>query len=84
MIHLLVLLITLFQTAAPAPKPVLVVFETELGAMDKTERDSVRAAIDVASSWEAHHLLRSDQGLSRPAATRAMRLALGRLVGETP
>ena len=33
MIQLLVLLVALFQTAPPAPKPVVVVFETELGAI---------------------------------------------------
>ena len=60
------------------------VFAPELEAMAKAERESVRAALDVVSSWEAHHLLRSDQGLSRAAATRAMRLAIGRLLGESP
>jgi AcrR family transcriptional regulator len=58
------------------------VFASELAALGRGERDSVRAALDVATSWEAHHLLRSDQGLSRAAATRAMRLAVSRLLGD--
>ena len=60
---------------------VVEVFAPELGALGRSERESVRAALDVVSSWEAHHLLRADQGLSRAAATRAMHLAVARLLG---
>ena len=42
----------------------------------------VLAALDVACSWEARHLLRQDQGVSQAAAGRVMaRLILSLLDG---
>ena len=55
-------------------------FGDALAAVSASERPAVAAAIDVATSWEAHHLLRTDQGLSRAAASRAMATALRRLL----
>jgi peptidyl-prolyl cis-trans isomerase A (cyclophilin A) len=48
MIQLLVLLVALFQSSAPAPKPVFVVFETELGAITM-EIDVAHAPVTAAN-----------------------------------
>lgn len=46
------------------------------------ERDALLAAADVLCSWEAHDLLRNDQGLSAPAAEATMALSLRRLLSD--
>ena len=45
------------------------------------EHDGVLAALDVACSWEARHLLRQDQRLGKAAAARVMALSIRRLLG---
>jgi AcrR family transcriptional regulator len=57
-------------------------FADALSEVDPGERASVLAALDVATSWEAHHLLRTDQRLSRPATQRAMATAVRRLLAS--
>lgn len=42
------------------------------------------ALVDVAASWEAHHLLRHDQGLDRSATEAALVLGLTRLLLREP
>ena len=46
------------------------------------ERRSVVAAADVLCSWEAHDLMRRDQGLSGEETAAAMGLALRRLLAD--
>ena len=48
------------------------------------ERRAVLAAADVLCSWEAHDLMRNDQGLDAPAVAAAMGLALRRLLVDAP
>jgi TetR/AcrR family transcriptional regulator, regulator of autoinduction and epiphytic fitness len=48
------------------------------------ERRAVLAAADVLCSWEAHDLMRNDQGLDTPAVAAAMGLALRRLLVDAP
>ncbi|HEU5149735.1 MAG TPA: TetR/AcrR family transcriptional regulator [Iamia sp.] len=48
------------------------------------ERRAVIAAADVLCSWEAHDLMRNDQGLSGPEAGAAMGLGLRRLLADAP
>ena len=49
--------------------------------MPGDEHDGVLAALDVACSWEARHLLRQDQRLGKAAAARVMALSIHRLLG---
>ena len=48
------------------------------------ERRAVLAAADVLCSWEAHDLMRNDQGLDAPAVAAVMGLALRRLLVDAP
>lgn len=48
------------------------------------ERQAVLAAVDVLCSWEAHDLMRNDQGLSETATQAAMALAVRRLLADAP
>jgi TetR/AcrR family transcriptional regulator of autoinduction and epiphytic fitness len=57
------------------------VFGSELDRLGRTERAEVLAALDVACSWEAQHLLRQDQGVSRATAARVMARSVRRLLG---
>jgi AcrR family transcriptional regulator len=57
------------------------VFGPELAQLPAAEHDGVLAAIDVACSWEARHLLRQDQRLGKAAAARVMALSIHRLLG---
>jgi AcrR family transcriptional regulator len=59
------------------------VFGPELQRIPEVDRDHVLAALDVACSWEARHLLRHDQGLGRAAAARVMALSIHRLLERT-
>ena len=56
------------------------VFGPELAALATDEREAVLAALDVACSWEARHLLRQDQRLGKAAAARVMALSIHRLL----
>lgn len=58
---------------------VATLFGRELAALD-ADGPSTLALVDVASSWEAHHLLRHDQGLDRPGTEAAMAVGLTRLL----
>lgn len=58
------------------------VFGPELAAVPADEHDAVLAALDVACSWEARHLLRQDQRLGKAAAARVMALSIHRLLGS--
>ena len=55
-------------------------FADALAAVPPADRSAVEASLDVVTSWEAHHLLRQDQGLSRAAASRAMATSVRRLL----
>jgi len=57
------------------------VFGPELAVVPAAEHDGVLAALDVACSWEARHLLRQDQRLGKAAAARVMALSIRRLLG---
>jgi AcrR family transcriptional regulator len=57
------------------------VFGPELDRLGRSERTEVLAALDVACSWEAQHLLRQDQGVSRAIASRVMARSIRRLLG---
>lgn len=59
------------------------VFGPELAQVPADEHDAVLAALDVACSWEARHLLRQDQRLGKAAAARVMSLSIHRLLGST-
>ena len=56
------------------------VFGPDLVALPAAERDAVLSALDVVCSWEARHLLRQDQRLSKRAAARVMALSIHRLL----
>ena len=56
------------------------VFGPELAVVPAAEHDGVLAALDVACSWEARHLLRQDQRLGKAAAARVMALSIRRLL----
>jgi hypothetical protein len=59
------------------------VFGPELRQLPAEARGEVLAALDVACSWEARHLLRQDQRVSGAAAGRVMaRLILSLLDGR--
>lgn len=60
---------------------VVEVFAPELARVPADEHDQVLAALDVACSWEARHLLRQDQRLGKAAAARVMALSVHRLLG---
>jgi TetR/AcrR family transcriptional regulator of autoinduction and epiphytic fitness len=60
---------------------VVEVFEPELARVPANEHDAVLAALDVACSWEARHLLRHDQRLGKVAAARVLSLSIHRLLG---
>jgi TetR/AcrR family transcriptional regulator of autoinduction and epiphytic fitness len=60
---------------------VVEVFEPELARVPADEHDAVLAALDVACSWEARHLLRHDQRLGKVAAARVLSLSIHRLLG---
>lgn len=51
---------------------------------DRPDRDALLAAADVLCSWEAHDLMRNDQGLSAEDTVAAMALGLRQLMGEAP
>lgn len=57
-------------------------FAPELASRPKADAGAMLAALDVLSSWEAYHLLRDDQGLSRPDAVAALTTGMARLLGE--
>lgn len=59
---------------------VVEVFGPELALVAADEHDEVLAALDVACSWEARHLLRQDQRLGKAAAARVMVLSIHRLL----
>jgi len=58
------------------------VFGPELALVPADVHDAVLAALDVACSWEARHLLRQDQRLGKAAAARVMALSIHRLLGS--
>jgi AcrR family transcriptional regulator len=58
-------------------------FAPELALRSPADAAATLAALDVASSWEAYHLLREDQGLSDPEARAAMTMSLRRLLEGT-
>lgn len=55
-----------------------------LAGRPDVERGAVLAAADVLCSWEAHDLMRNDQGLDAEATGAAMGLALRRLLADAP
>ena len=55
-------------------------FRAELGERRPPDRAATLAALDVATSWEAYDLLRTDQELALAAAARATALAVRRLL----
>lgn len=59
-------------------------FAPELDGLTRPERTALLAAVDALTSWEAHDLMRRDQGLSASAARTAMTLALRRLLAPVP
>ncbi|MEQ1786735.1 MAG: TetR/AcrR family transcriptional regulator [Acidimicrobiales bacterium] len=59
---------------------VVEVFGPELARVPTDEHDAVLAALDVACSWEARHLLCHDQRLGKAAAGRVMALSIHRLL----
>lgn len=59
---------------------VTVVLGPALTDRPDAERDALLAAADVLCSWEAHDLMRHDQGLSAEATEAALALALRRLL----
>lgn len=59
-------------------------FPAELAALGPDRAAPTLAALDVALSWEAHHLLTEDQGLSQTDAAAATVLAVRRLLGLEP
>ena len=61
-------------------RQVAVVFAPELDTLGPAGAD-VLAACDIMTSWEAHDLLRNDQGLGRRATADAMTGAVRRLLG---
>lgn len=61
---------------------VVEVFGPELRHVPADDHDAVLAALDVACSWEARHLLRQDQRLGKAAAARVMALSVHRLLGQ--
>jgi TetR/AcrR family transcriptional regulator of autoinduction and epiphytic fitness len=63
---------------------VVVVLGPALADRPAAERASLLAAADVLCSWEAHDLMRHDQGLDEPAVVAAMALALRRLLADAP
>lgn len=70
----------LARIRAALRRQVVDLFADALADLDDSERAAVEATLDVVTSWEAHHLLRHDQGLSRPAAAKAMTVAVRRLL----
>ena len=59
------------------------VFGPELDRLGRGERAEVLAALDVACSWEAQHLLRQDQGVSgATACAGSWRGSIRRLLGR--
>jgi AcrR family transcriptional regulator len=70
----------LTRVRAALRSQVQTLFADALDAADPSERPALAAAVDVACSWEVHHLLRTDQGLSGAAARRVMVLSLRRLL----
>lgn len=63
---------------------VVVALEPALAGRPDAERQAVVAAADVLCSWEAHDLMRNDQGLDATATAAAMGLALRRLLADAP
>lgn len=59
------------------------VFGPELSRLAADDRSEVLAALDVACSWEARHLLRQDQRVSGAAAGRVMARSIRSLLGGT-
>jgi TetR/AcrR family transcriptional regulator of autoinduction and epiphytic fitness len=55
-------------------------FRAELERRPGADGTATLAALDVATSWEAYDLLRTDQELSMPAAVGAMSTAVRRLL----
>jgi TetR/AcrR family transcriptional regulator of autoinduction and epiphytic fitness len=58
-------------------------FAPELTERTRADRATTLAALDVATSREAHDLLRHDQGLSPARAARAMATTVARLLEGT-
>jgi len=48
----------------------------------EAEREALLAAADVLCSWEAHDLMRNDQGLGAEATAASLALALRRLLED--
>lgn len=63
---------------------VAVVLGPALADRPDAEREGLLAAADVLCSWEAHDLMRKDQGLDEAATAAAMALALRRLLADAP
>jgi AcrR family transcriptional regulator len=61
---------------------VTVVLGPALADRSAAERQALLAAADVLCSWEAHDLMRHDQGLDADATSAAMALALRRLLAD--
>lgn len=59
------------------------VFATELSARGRADAAATLAALDVLMSWESHHLLRHDQGLTKAAAATALSTGIRRLLGAS-
>jgi TetR/AcrR family transcriptional regulator of autoinduction and epiphytic fitness len=58
------------------------VFRRELESTPPDDRQALRAALVAACTWGAFESLRIHQGLSAARTRSAMRVAIGRLVGE--
>lgn len=56
------------------------VFGAELAHVRAIDHDALLAALDVACSWEARHLLRHDQRLGKAVAARVMAVSIHRLL----
>lgn len=61
---------------------VVSVFADALTGVPSDDRLAIEAALDVVTSWEAHHLLRTDRGLGKAAAARGMATAVRRLLAS--
>ncbi|HEX7135952.1 MAG TPA: TetR/AcrR family transcriptional regulator [Iamia sp.] len=72
------------QIRATLREQVVTVLGPALADRPDDERQAVLAAADVLCSWEAHDLMRNDQGLGAKATGAAMTLALRRLMADVP
>jgi AcrR family transcriptional regulator len=76
-----VLLSELTQTRSYLRHQIEVLFRAELSTRDATSAADLVAALDVATSFEAHHLLGEDIGLDEAGIERVMLQMVGSLLG---